>query len=50
MWKFEAFVAKKPIFLGVAVCGNDAIPLLLHGADANLEGKLVAGMLAIVSQ
>jgi len=50
MRKFESFIAEKPISLGVAVSGNDAIPLLLHGADANLEGELVAGVLAIVSQ
>lgn len=50
MREFKSFIAEEPIFLGVAVSGNDAIPLLLHGADANLEGELVAGMLAIVSQ
>ncbi len=50
MGKFETFIAEKPIFLRVAVSGNDAIPLLLHGSDANLEGELIAGVLAIVSQ
>lgn len=50
MRKFEAFIAEKPIFFRVAVGGNDAIPLLFHGADTNLEGELIAGVLAIVSQ
>ncbi len=49
MGKLESFIAEKPIFFGVAVSGNDAIPLLFHGSDADLEGKLVAGDLAIVS-
>ncbi len=50
MGKLESFIAEKPIFFGVAVSGNDAIPLLFHGSDADLEGKLVAGNLAIVSK
>ena len=50
MGEFEAFVAEKPMLLGVSVSGYDAIPLLFHRSDANLEGELVAGMLAIVSQ
>ena len=50
MRKFESFIAEKPIFLRVAVSCNDAIPLLLQGSDSNLEGKLVAGDLPIVSK
>jgi hypothetical protein len=29
--------------------GNDSIPLLLKGSDANLKTQLIAGDLAIVS-
>ena len=50
MRKFESFIAEKPISLGVAVSGNDAIPLLLHGSDTNLKRELVAGDLPIVSK
>lgn len=50
MGEFSSFIAEKPIFFSVAVCCDDAIPLLLHGSDADLKGKLVAGDLAIVSK
>lgn len=50
MRKFESFIAEKPIFMSVAVSGNDSIPLLLHGSDTNLERELVAGDLPIVSK
>ena len=50
MREFESFIAEKPISLGVAVSSNDAIPLLLHGSDTNLERELVAGDLPIVSK
>jgi hypothetical protein len=49
MGEGESFIAKKPVSFRVSMSGNDSIPLLLKGSDANLKTQLIAGDLAIVS-
>ena len=47
--QLQSFVAKQPMFFCVTMGGDDPIPLLFDGADANFERELVAGALAIVA-
>jgi hypothetical protein len=47
--QLQSFVAKQPMFFCVSMCGDDPIPLLFDGADANFEGELIACALAIVA-
>lgn len=44
----DVFVAEKPVFLGITVCGDVPVPMLFEWTDTNVELDLVSLTLPIV--